>query len=344
MPKAIAGNVFMGAFSYGIRQAGFDVPIHLEHNDYGVASAKMNFPNVEVRVGVENWHPETIKRVDLMFTNPPCAPWSAASHGRPCHWSEDPRLQLVTDLVDAGITMQPRAWMWESVCACWSKGHDFVTAQAQRWLDEGYHVTLVRINAMYCGSPQSRRRQFLVAHLHPLLIPAFTAPPPTIGQILKKVKLKKSEIPLLKETSCWEKLLYDRSFEYGGNYCAAYQNMTPEEQATIRCKPSFLGGRLNGERICGVLFPGGVWHPYEHRRLAYREILALQGLPDWWKVETDNFGDVGGLMQRGVLPGAGKWLGTMVLNGLQEKKIKESPRFKIWDLRKPEALTEEVVI
>src|SRR3990172_4964603 len=83
---AVAGDVFAGFFALGVRQAGFDVPFHLEHCNYGQKTCQLNFPDTEIMVGQENWDLARIlatkKPVDLMFTNPPCASWSSAGMSR----------------------------------------------------------------------------------------------------------------------------------------------------------------------------------------------------------------------------------------------------------------------
>ena len=340
-PIAIGGDIFAGMFTQGIVESGFDVPIHLEHGPYGVKSAQMNFPGLEVRQPHSAWRPETIKRVDFMFTNPPCAPWSTASHGRKATWQEDPRVSCVTTLRDAGMIIRPKAWAWESVAATWKKGREFVDEQARLWMAEGYHVTVLLQNNMLLGAAQNRKRLFFIAHQHPLVWPALTLKPPTIGQVLKTVKIKEAEKKYITgaHKELWE-------MTDSGVMRKAYGALTATEQQRISngwCIPSFLCRRYQLDRVAPVYFHEKAYHPTEARLMTYREALAFCGLPSDWQLEQLTVNAINGFLSRGVMAPVGKWLGTAVKDGLTEKKLNsKKPVYRVVNMLTAD-ITEEVL-
>ncbi len=338
---AVGGDVFAGAFSYGIRMAGFDVPIHLENINYGVDTAQLNFPHTEFRVGAENWHPEKIKGVDLLFSNPPCAPWSNLSAGRACTWDKDPRLSCIDNLMDAALKMKVKTYIWESVTVAWGKGRSFVDERAKMFIAKGYHVTILIQNNLYLGAPQNRRRMLFIAHKHPLVWPKLVTKHPTIGEVLKGTKAPEKEKIWLKPG---DKLLWEKANQPSnrGKWSAVYRDMTPTQQKKIHCKPSFLSNRLNRDEISNVFFPGHSTHPDEPRRLSYSESLALCGLPQTWKVANTSFGYVAGILVRTVLAPVGTWIGLAVKDGLAMPPLKGKPKYTLVTITSPEIKTEEL--
>ena len=185
-PTALGGDIFAGLFTRGILDAGYEVLGHLEHTMYGTPTARLNYPGLDIRNGVHAWRPQEFrKRVDFLYSNPPCAAWSAMQVTKPWQEHED-RLQIVRDLVVAGQIIEPRAWCWESVMGVWNRGQEFVLEQARSWLAYGYHVTVLLQNNMHLGVSQNRVRMFLIAHRHPLVWQPFTEPR-TLGELLKTV-------------------------------------------------------------------------------------------------------------------------------------------------------------
>jgi site-specific DNA-cytosine methylase len=328
-PIAVGGDVFAGAFTYGIVQAGFDVNVHLEHVPYGVKTAKLNFPHLDIRIGVENWHPETLKKVDFLYSNPPCAPWSTLSAGRAHTWDKDPRLSCVETLMEAGLTMKVKAFAWESVTQAWGKGRSFVNEKAKLWMDRGYHVTVLIQNNLYLGAPQNRRRMFFIAHQHPLVWPKVVTKHPTIGELIKKVKVKSADHFKGNAATEGDVLLWHECPQHHHSFSRTYKALPVSKQKKIRCKPNWLAKRYRSDEVSHVFFPGSVWHPTEPRRFTYKEMLAICGLPQTWQIETDKFGPIGGLLSRTVLAPAGEWLGRAVLVGLTLPKLRGKPTYNL---------------
>lgn len=330
---AVGGDVFAGAFSYGVQQAGFEVNVHLEHGNYGIKTAKLNFPDLDIRVGVNEWRPETLKGVDLLFCNPPCAPWSTLSAGRSYTWNKDPRLDCIETLVDAALVMKVKAFIWESVCPAWSKGRGFVDDKARKFMEAGYSITVLLQNNLYLGAAQSRKRMLFIAHKHPLVWPTIVTKHPTIGDVLKKVKPLKGEEKVTAKNG--DALLWERCAKYRYSFSDAYRSLSDKAKKSYKGgKPNWLAKRLRFDEICPVFFPGSVWHPEEPRRFTYREQLALCGLPMTWKCETDKFGPVGSLLVRTVLAPVGTWIAIAIRDGLAQPSLKK-PTYNLVKLLKP---------
>jgi hypothetical protein len=72
-PIAVGAHIFAGGFTVGMRDS-FEVPLHLEASNYGVATAQHNLPGLAVRVDpAMRWGAEDLRgRVHVIYGNPPC--------------------------------------------------------------------------------------------------------------------------------------------------------------------------------------------------------------------------------------------------------------------------------
>lgn len=343
MPKqftAIGGDVFAGAFTHGITRAGFTVRTHLEHVPYGVKTSKLNFPDVDIRIGKENWDLKTLRSVDLLYSNPPCAPWSVLSTGRKHKWDADPRLDCVETLMDAALTLKVKTFAWESVTQAWTAGRGFVDKKAKLWMDRGYHVTILVQNNLYLGAPQNRKRVFFIAHQHPLIWPKLHTKHPTVGELIKRVKVKPADH--FKPPDHGDLILWERCPKHQFKFRNAYAALPAGLKKKVRCIPNWLAKRYRVDEISSVFFGGSVWHPTEPRRFTLKEMLEISGLPQDWKMETDKFGPITGLLSRTVLAPVGEWLGHAVKNGLEKPKLRGEPRYRLVKILTPTIEEEEL--
>lgn len=343
-PTALGGNIFAGLFTRGIVDAGFSVLGHLEHGPYGVGTAKLNFPNLDVRYPVENWVPTDFTgKVDFMYCNPPCAPWSNSSGRQKDNWRTDDRTSCVKDLVAAGLMIKPKAWAWESVVPAWTKGREFVLAQAELWYASGYSVTILLQNNMYLGAPQCRKRMFVIAHKHPLVWQPFTLNPPTIAEILNVTESSEAELAQVQLDGFYRKL-WETCPQHKFSFAQAAESLTLAERQKLPYfhHPTFLAGRLEPERVCPVLMSNDQQaHPFEPRFLTLSEMKALCGLPKTWK-PNPKYSEAGQEMARAVLPDVGKWLGRTVKEGLKLPCL-DSHTIRMIDFRKPSHIAEEFI-
>ena len=347
---ALGGDTFAGLFTLGVKQAGFEVLGTLEHSNYGAKTAALNHPEVTQHLklaGDQAWRQAAepyAGKVDFMFTQPPCAIWSAARGGVKGSWASDPRLSWVPDLIDAGLIVRPKAWVWESVCNAWRHGRGYVLEQAEKWANAGYSVTIILEDAAYLGVPQHRPRMLLVAHQHPLLLPD-TQDPITVAQAFKKLRVKESEKQFLNDE--WKEL-----WEVAGkgkDPFHAFRLLSEEDQQRHRdarpggkgASPSFLIKKLTADRPSKVIL-GGLksLHPTEPRYLTLAEYYRLCGVPDTWQPSSRSLPTTTAELSRSVMPPVGRWLAEGVAAGLAKPKLKK-PVFKLLDLRDPDHPHEE---
>lgn len=341
-PTALGGAIFAGLFTKGIEQAGYKVLGHLEHGDYGVRTALLNYPGLDVRIGLHNWKPEDFRgKVDFMYTNPPCAVWSNMRSHTTVKWDKDPRLSCVTSLVDAGLIIRPRAWCWESVTAAWTQGKSFVIEQAHRWTDVGYQATILLQDNQYLGVPQRRQRMFLIAHEHPLVWPPFTKPV-TVGEVLKRTKPRKGDAPIKPLSETW-KQLWERSAAHRGRLRTSWDLADTEFRAGGGA-PLNTTLRLDPSKPAPVMLASFMrLHPTEPRMLNWREWLAMCGLPPDWQTAERGFDAATRELARAVMPPVGQWLGTAVKQGFAKRKVTKHVEARLVDFRKPDEPVEELL-
>lgn len=343
---ALGGDVFAGLFTHGVKQAGFKVLGHLEHTTYGSATSQLNFPDLEIRNGVHNWNPQEYKgKVDFMYTNPPCAAWSAMQVST--DWREHTeRLQIVRDLTAAGLIIRPKAWCWESVMGAWRRGSEFVLEEAEKWLQGGYNVTVLLQNNMHLGVNQNRPRMFLIAHLHPLVWPKFIEPLNTrdfLASIPKGLGKSPVEQKPLQDSL---KQLWDDCTGTGYVLRRALIIKEQKEQDKLRPRPAMTVNRMKLNEVPGTFIGASKrLHPRQARTLNWFECLALSGLPLDWKTSQRSLEPASLELSRAVMPAVGKWLGTAVKNGLKKPALNtRAPVARLVDLRDPENIIEEVLM
>lgn len=340
---AVGMNIFAGLFTKGVKDAGFDVKAQLEHGQYGVATAKLNFPKLPIIVGRENWNETQFKAVDFAYCNPPCAAFSTAGKG---NWEDQlPRLRYIYDCVEAGIAMKPKAWCWESVTQAWGKAQQYVLQMAERWNDAGYHCTVVLLDNQYLGTPQVRKRFYLFAHKHPLVWPKFLKPI-TAGEVLKsvaKLKVNPDDPQPFTPNPLW-KHLWKLSRAHGGYLAHALKAEGRRDKKGRELeggRPSVMVRVLKPDEPAPVMIASHLrFHPYEPRGLNWNEWRAIVGLPQDWKTSERSMSAASAELARAVMPATGKWLATAVKNGLKLPPIKGQPTTRFVDIRDPEHIEE----
>jgi len=334
---ALGGDIFAGLFTVGVKQAGYKVLGHLEHSNYGVATAQLNHPELVGRVWMypSDWpEPKTFGKVNLMFCNPPCAAWSSARASKKGSWQEHTeRLGYIDNLATYGIDLRPDAWAWESVTNAWRHGRGFIDRIAQAWMAAGYHVTVIKQNNMYLGTPQNRPRILVVAHRYPLIYPDLTAPI-TVRQALKGLRISKGEKIEAEVTATgWDKL-WELS-ENHGKMRRSWQALDTKEVTALKVsrRPGFFSRRLLPDQPAPVnLDRVNLLHPFEPRMLTWSEQLRLCGLPPDWRGAGGGNGSDFIMLSRAVMPPVGKWLATAVAAGITTgKRLPRRPVYTLYD-------------
>lgn len=345
---AVAGDVFAGLFAYGVRAAGFEVLAHLENSSYGYATARANFPTTPIFNGTENWSQCEVKHASLMFTNPPCAPWSSAGtryrSGGPT-WRNDPRLKWIDNLRLKGRELDVYAWVWESVVNAFKFGRSFVDDMARWWIAEGYAVTVILQNNMHLGAPQDRKRMFFVAHRYPLVFAPLVEQPRSLREVLSSARKPTKNEMEEAMYSAWDQRLWRDAPRFGGslNRAARAIQPPPKNRGAI---PSVLRVRQSDDTKPPHVFIVAYHYPHltEPRMLNWPEVLALVGFNKNEKFVrvVDDINNASREMTRAVLPRAGEWIARTIAGGFTQRLL-DKREFKVIDIRKPSERTEEVV-
>ena len=170
----------------GFEQAGFST---IWANENQASAAKMfsaNFPNsyVDTR-SLENIDfAEIPDNVDGFIGGPPCQSWSIAGAHR---GDKDPRGAILWTYVEAIEAKRPKFFVLENVPGLTSSLHRHSYRQLlSRLNDAGYDISHGVLNAQNYGTPQARKRLFIVGYQKQLSLRFLT---PEKG---KKISLRES--------------------------------------------------------------------------------------------------------------------------------------------------------
>lgn len=314
---AVGCNIFAGGFTLGVEKS-FRVKAHLEHDDYGVKTFKLNRPHVPVFHGRSRWPLERFEGVDLLYANPPCAIVSVC--GRSLRegagaWRSDPRTQRVRDITELALAIRPRVLAMESVVQMYTRARELVNDQAARLLEAGYGVTHLMVNTGWHGTPQTRKRYFLMAHREPLSFERLNyAPPDTIGEVLREVS-NPGWIPRAYPDHARLAALAQPNHGIRAGWEREHPPETWERSVNgVVGRPRMLEYKLDPSRVMGVFYGDFFWHPTEPRRIGLNEAKALCGFPEDFQFHRP--GPAYSEMARGVMPAMGAWLARQVAGSL----------------------------
>lgn len=338
---AVGIYIFAGGFTIGMHDY-FNIRGHLEDGDFGVGTFRANFPHIPVWTKPGTWPRDRFRGVDVMYANPPCAPWSPV--GRSIHrgrdnWRTDPNVDCARRLIEYGLDQKPTIWVMESVPQI--QRSEFLLDMAQMWLDAGYAFTLVREDAKAFGLPQQRRRCFMVAHrvaipwsvegmVVPQLVPAGDA-------------LEGAEVSDYREIEPHYRDLV-RSMLPGTGLRKTWGDQNPdlinisrdENGGPVKGRPLLMTRRVDPTRVSGVVIGMSVYiHPHEDRYLSHTELAALTGYPAdyrWVNGARGKGDDRIAQVAKAVTPPAARFLGRNLEVGLTagvEAEVK-SQRVTFW--------------
>lgn len=334
---ALGAYIFAGGFTLGMREH-FDVVGHLEDGLFGVATSQHNL-GVEVHHDRLAWPVQRYAGVDVVYGNPPCAPWAAAAnvprqrdrlagHGVTHRWEIDARVDCVRHQFALLGQLRPHVWAWESVARAYSIGRPFIDTLVMQAHELGYVVTLLRVDGAWCGLPQRRRRFFFVAHDVELPFEHPNQVPPTVGDVLRPELYgpphyigEDHPITKAKMTGTVSEFVHGMRPGQGGiarfyEWAKAINRpveLTPTGK--MKGRPNFLMGRLANDQVCGTIVSGTcLIHPDHDRFLTVKETQLLSSYPVSYEfIGRDAYGQI----SRAVLPKVGAWLGGVLKAGLE---------------------------
>jgi site-specific DNA-cytosine methylase len=345
---ALGANIFAGGFTVGVSRH-FKVLAHMEHDDeYGWPVVKANFPRLPLlhlpldKVADGHYWRSKIngQRINFIYSNPPCAIWSMGGK-RSMDWENDPRVQRIRDIHSLIPIFQPEVWCWESVCRAFTTGWPLVDHLAAVAWKMGYCATVVLVDAQYLGTPQSRRRFFLVLHRVELNLfePDWNFVV-TVRDALKKITPTRDELKKARRIAEKFKPLLAASkpdTQLSHTFDAMHPRKKPNKDGRVIGRPGFMARRLPLDRPSGVVIGSELFHPTQARRLTIREQAALCGFPpgyDFAPAGNDAYNQIA----RGVCPTVGEWLARGVKRSILERRPAQFAKTVI-DLRKPPKAT-----
>lgn len=326
--RAVGAYIFAGLFTRGVSEH-FEVVAHLEDGPFGVATARRNFPDMLIHEGPpDQWPTEKLRRggVDLVFANPPCAPWSAAN-GKPYHnWKEDVRVSCVQRTFELMERLRPKVWCFESVRGAYTKGRDMVDDMAKGAREMGYQVTHLLTDALCHGVPQSRKRYFMVCHRVRIDWKPTGIEPRTVkdaigrgfrrpkGDVIEKMPDRLAK--LLPYTEPGERLasVYDRRVKNPEVV------VLPSGMEKRVGRPGFLHYRLCWDQPCGTITGSATkHHPQEERYISMAESKRLCGVPDDFEFAGkchDQYAEIA----KAVMPPVGEYIAERAAHAIRKDR------------------------
>ena len=346
--KALGINIYGGGFTLGVMKH-FEVIGQWEEIKLGYRTFDMNFQGIYRPLNLSEWPvKETRGKVDLIYANPPCVPWSSASIGgkRTGQINErvggktredrfrDPLLMLTKTTMEAALEIRPKIFVSESVENAYNVGVSHYEPYKKAWLRLGYAVTYFLTDATIHGAPCMRRWFHFIAHQPKLQLPK----PP----ILKQPVTVRDTIGDLLNRPFDE----DRRYGFQHHETSVGRFAHPEFRWTLSaCQPgrrlreitsqpgyegpkaSLLMRRLKWDRPAATIVRfSPMVHPDGKRFVTWREGLRLLTYPDTFNTAGEiDAADA-------VMPIIADFLGGVMKRSL-DKNESAKPEFNVVDWR-----------
>ena len=155
----------IGGIDLGFENAGMDIVFQCEILPFGQQILKKHWPNIPLKEDITKLTGDDIPYADVFAGGFPCQDLSLANQGKR-KGLEGARSGLFYKYADLIEAKQPRWVFIENVPGLLNsaKGEDFKVVLST--LDElGYGVAWRVLDAKYFGTPQRRRRTYIVASL-----------------------------------------------------------------------------------------------------------------------------------------------------------------------------------
>lgn len=151
-----------GGMSLGFMQAGYEIELSVDIWDKAVEVYKTNFTHKVVQMDLteESLAIEYLKKIksDIIIGGPPCQDFSSAGKRDESLGRADLTYRYA-NMVNA---IKPEFFLMENVARI--KSSAILSDIIQQFIENGYGLTAVILDASYCGVPQSRTRFFLIGH------------------------------------------------------------------------------------------------------------------------------------------------------------------------------------
>lgn len=337
---ALGVHIYAGGFTLGVSKH-FEPLGHLEEGKvgYGSPSAKLNFPELPMIAGVENWRPfvdDLLRRrgkPDLVYCNPPCAMFSVAGatmRGGGDAWRTDPRQSCWHNCFSVFEQIQPRVYVVESVTRAFTAGREFVDQFVERGRAMGYSATHCLIDAKNHGVPQTRKRYFMILHKPEMRLQAPNwGPPKTAREALLEVDdpgyIGKLTDPVQQEML--PKLQYGQAmrpiWEQRMRETVGPEDTWPRSPNGVKGRPRLFLHRIHPDKPLGTITGDYFVHPFEDRMIGMNELKHFNGFPVGYKFESHpRYWP--SLIARGVSPTVAEYLARNIANALRGPDVAAS--------------------
>lgn len=317
---ALGMFIFAGGFTQGLKTL-FDVQAHLEDGPFGVASSRLNHPEIPVHQDPKTWPLEDYRgMIDFIYGNPPCAPWSQAGmspkqkRGLADEWyKQDPRTDCVHKMFHALKVIGPDVWAWETVARAFKAGRPMIDALGVEARELGYQTYLVLHNGVDCGLPQRRKRLFVVFSKVAIDWARPNQPHQTVRMAIGQGITHDPDLDVQPITPIMREL-YDK-VAAGGSFAITFNTLYDaayHQQGKHAGRPGYLNRRLAWDTPSHTITGGAVlYHPEEPRLISVPEQAALCGYPRGFQF-VGSRGDRYAQTAKAVTPPVGAWLGLNV--------------------------------
>jgi site-specific DNA-cytosine methylase len=347
--KAVAGQVFAGGFTVGVRKH-FDVLAHLEETGYGADVAELNFPKIPIITGPENWPVDDLCKegIDFVYGNPPCAAWSPLGRSIQSHdpdwWRNDPRIACTKVHYTLLDTLKPKVWATESVTNAWTRGFPMFKELAADAAMRGYTTYIVLHNAMHVGADQHRKRVFVVFSRVKI---DWTCPFRTPLNTVEKLKSYKENGRIEEDgrNAIDVKMkgikTFLKSCPPGRALRHHYEDLVTIDRLPKGVKKfGFAVKRLHPEKPSPAMIGASFVHPVEDRFLTIGEMLHFGGFPPNFKLVGSHEARAA-FLGRGVIPPVAEWLAKNVKKGIERGQKVGKKRLEVVDFLTPPGTVRE---
>lgn len=270
--KALELFAGAGGFAIGMQQAGIHTALAVEIDPRHSQTYARNFPKTIVITGDVRSLSFRRGSFDLVYGGPPCQSFSVMGRRR----ADDPRSNLLGEFARIVDEVKPKSFVMENVPG--------LTSGYQRlWLDKFfqqipgcYHLTTSILNAADYGTPQNRRRLFVIGSLDsPIAFPSPYRQKVTVREAI-------TNLPDDADTT--------HSFEVVARFQATPSGQREPISRFVRLDwdgqaPTLRAGtdRAANSRNGGHTAARPI-HPNGHRVVNLREFARLQGFPDSYQL------------------------------------------------------------
>ena len=322
-PTALGVYTNASGFSAGMREH-LDIRAHIGDGLFGYTTTVHNFPDIPYFIrnkahddeyGDLPYHRLSAEDLDVVYCAPSCAPWSVAGTRRGINVDEDPRVKKVDWALEAGMVLEPKIWMMESLTRLPTSSPEKVQLLEDFWTSKGYAVTHFYTNYLVHGLPQNRRRWHFIAHRIELTDP------------LKVLPGGKFPTRMPTASDVWPQDYVARPEEY--IHVASFERwkwFLPEVPVGYRMRnayrvmagfnrdewggPAWSAFKVDPDSYVLAIIgnPGVMCHYEEPRLLTLKELMALCGYPEDYEIVAKSEAAKAIQLGRGVLPPMGRFL------------------------------------